>query len=258
MKLLLLIECEKGQFSKLETVLKMIEMRLKQEEDEVWLESNQILPSSFSVENTDSISVIWKQAHNFVEMINGAAKLEMKNWLPAKLKNMQWEDDFGNRKWLPISASVRIFDTHAKVKGYVQMQNSAESMTSSQDRTQVEVEEYHPSALYLAAAGCNESAAKALRLVNRKMDWINLYRILEVISEDVGGYKAIEIRGWANTDKINTFTGSANNSSVSGDDSRHGKIQSGQPKQTMDLREARDFMGQLLRKWLKSKGRKAI
>ena len=251
MKLRILFECPKLQYLKLETVLEATGLRLKQEENEIWLVSSQILPSTFSVEDTEQTSEIWEQVQDLVTVINGAAKLEMQDWSLITLKNMQWEDNSGASEWFPITASVCMFETSEKVR--IQIQKLRVDTIAKQDRTKVKKIEYHSSALYLAAAGSDESVAKALRLINRKMDWTNLYRILDVIQEDAGGYQTIEKQGWTTQKRIKTFTGSANNSSVSGDDSRHGYIQSGQPKQTMDLRKARNFIYQLLRKWLTTK-----
>ncbi len=60
----------------------------------------------------------------------------------------------------------------------------------------------------------DKAIAKALRLCSRDLNWVNLYRIYEVISEDAGGI----------ADKnIQIFKASANNSNVTGDFSRHGK-----------------------------------
>ena len=248
MKLCILIICFEEQYQKLERILELIELQLRREGDKLWLESTQILPPSFSVKETSSISGIWKQARDLVDAINGAAKLTMQNWLPITLKNMQWEDDSGNRKWMPITASGGI------VMGSITVEARIQTLATINTTTHVNVKEIHPSALYLSSAVDDESVAKVLRLINREMDWTNLYRLLEVISEDVGGIKAIVERGWASEKRINIFKRSANNTSVSGDDSRHGKIQSGRlPEQSMELREARHFIDQLLREWLSIK-----
>jgi len=44
----------------------------------------------------------------------------------------------------------------------------------------------------------NEKVAKALRLFGTKEhDWVGLYRLYEVIEEDVGNIKKIAAKNWA-------------------------------------------------------------
>ncbi|WP_173066912.1 hypothetical protein [Sulfurimicrobium lacus] len=97
-----------------------------------------------------------------------------------------------------------------------------------------------------------------MRLFSLDHDWVNLYRIYEVIEEDAkqpGKPKRgwVVKRGWATPDEYDAFTGSANNASVAGDHSRHGKINGGTPQRTMHLDEARHTVQRILRDWLNSK-----
>ena len=91
----------------------------------------------------------------------------------------------------------------------------------------------------------DKTVAKALRLCSRELDWVNLYRIYEVISEDMGGLTGKEIK------KI--FKGSANNSNVTGDYSRHGKMNVGTPEETMRLADAQHLIKLKVREWIYKK-----
>ena len=86
--------------------------------------------------------------------------------------------------------------------------------------------------------------AKALRLCSRELDWVNLYRIYEVISEDIGGLTSKE---------FDIFAGSANNSKVAGDYSRHGKMKEKTPKKTMKLADAQHLIKSKVREWVYGK-----
>jgi hypothetical protein len=69
------------------------------------------------------------------------------------------------------------------------------------------------------------------------------------------GEKNIAAEGWATTDDMNAFRASANNTSVSGDDARHGISKSGCPKKTMRLNEAEHLIEGLTAHWLEYKRR---
>ena len=76
------------------------------------------------------------------------------------------------------------------------------------------VEEIHPAdpvKEWLAIAGKSEAVAKVLRLIaGEVLDWVNLYRILEIIAEDVGGPDAIASAGWATKGSLRLFKHTAN------------------------------------------------
>jgi hypothetical protein len=75
---------------------------------------------------------------------------------------------------------------------------------------------------WIDVALADPSVAKVLRLQSLPIDWVNLYRILEVIQADVGGSKPIRDNGWATKTALDRFEHSTNDPSTSGDQSRHG------------------------------------
>jgi hypothetical protein len=75
---------------------------------------------------------------------------------------------------------------------------------------------------WFTLANGDKAVAKVLRLVNvEEQDFVNLYRILEVILQEVGIDEVCR-RGWATRTAIRQFRKAANNPSVSGDAARHG------------------------------------
>jgi hypothetical protein len=236
----MLIDCQESQISELREILEGTQLETTVENDELWFESDEFLPLTSSAHDTATISEIWKKVREQIAEINGVAIiLNLEAWEPIALKNKQWEDDTGLRRWFPITASTQIF-----------LQDSSALINKRQD---LKAKTLHPATKYLIAAVSDKSVAKVLRLVNRGMDQVNLYRILELIKEDIGGYKQIEANGWASVQEIKAFTGSANNASVSGDDSRHGSIKNELPKKVVNLKEAQHFIDQIMRKWLAQK-----
>jgi hypothetical protein len=101
--------------------------------------------------------------------------------------------------------------------------------------------------------GLRETEANApdvLRLIaTRDLDWATLYKVLEIIQNDVGGDKAIAELGWASRKRLGVFTTSANHPEASGDDARHARMK-GTPTDTMTLAEGRAFLQSLVQAWL--------
>ena len=107
---------------------------------------------------------------------------------------------------------------------------------------------------YFDLGTSNDGIAKVYRLIALKGDdWVNLYRIFELIRDDVGGESEIKALGWASGNKIDLFRGAANHPGVSGDDARHGVLASPPPSRSMDLPQARTFIKGLVHAWLEYK-----
>ncbi len=100
----------------------------------------------------------------------------------------------------------------------------------------------------------DEQVARALRLFGAsEHDWVNLYRLYEVIEDDVRTVDAIVRRGWATKASIKRFKHTANSPSSTGDASRHGKESTSPPSNPMTLPEARALIELIVHSWLKSK-----
>ena len=94
---------------------------------------------------------------------------------------------------------------------------------------------------------------KALRLFGSARDWVDLYRVFEVIESDVGGEKGLVSRGWITRKLASLFTSTANNPAAIGDAARHGHSNQPPPARPMTLTEARELIRRLLESWLQTK-----
>lgn len=105
-------------------------------------------------------------------------------------------------------------------------------------------------------SAANAAIAKVLRLLCAPdaMTWVGLYRIHEVIEEDVGGQRKLEKQGWCSAEDLRRFRHSANSVQVGGDQSRHGKEPQVPPKNPMTLAEAEAYAKYIVQAWLTSKG----
>lgn len=95
----------------------------------------------------------------------------------------------------------------------------------------------------------NKKVSKIFRLTSMEWDWVNMYRIYEVIQSDVGK----KTNEWISGTDLERFKHSANSVEVAGDASRHGKEKTQPPKNPMEIKEAKILMRGLVTAWLDSK-----
>jgi len=119
-----------------------------------------------------------------------------------------------------------------------------------------QVHEFHQADIipdWIAITEKNENVAKVLRLFGvGSYDWVDLYRIYEIIGDDMGGSNNIVNKQWATKKTIVRFTHTANSPDASGDRSRHGKGESA-PKDPMTIAEAKSFVENIIHNWIRSK-----
>lgn len=92
-----------------------------------------------------------------------------------------------------------------------------------------------------------------LVLVGEPPSWPALYKILDVIEEDVGGERALERIGWVPARDLRRFTRSANAIENTAKGGRHARsdYRLGDPSQAMELREASAMIEHLVQRWLR-------
>lgn len=114
-----------------------------------------------------------------------------------------------------------------------------------------------PRALVLFNLAAKDNAvAKVLRLLSAAevMTWVGMYRLYEVVEEDVGGQHQLEKKSWGSPEDLKRFKHSANSVEVGGDSSRHGKEAQTPPKNPMSLAEAEAYCRYIVQAWLAYKG----
>ena len=91
---------------------------------------------------------------------------------------------------------------------------------------------------------------KVLRLRNSEaLEWVDLYRIFEVIESDVGKNRCTN-NGWIANEDLKLFKHTANSVEAAGDMARHGKEPNKPPKNPMQLQDARTIIDDLINHWL--------
>lgn len=114
-----------------------------------------------------------------------------------------------------------------------------------------------PRTVMIAQLALSDSyVAKAMRLLAAPdhKSWVGMYRIHEVIEDDVGSEQELKKRGWGSSQDLKRFKHSACSVAVAGDSARHGKETSQPPKHPMSLDEAAAYLNYILQSWLSSKG----
>jgi hypothetical protein len=99
----------------------------------------------------------------------------------------------------------------------------------------------------------DEAVEKVFRLFGLQHDWVGLYRIYEVIENDVGGSNFITSNHWATKSSLKSFKHTANSPKAIGDNARHGKEPNAPPPKPMLFSEARALIETLVHHWLRAK-----
>ena len=218
MKLLILIENPEKDLEKIQHALRSFDCSFVVEEGRIIIKTS-ILVGEINLNDNSAISKVWEDVKDFIDIINGSAIVEGFSMSPVNLHYVKYIDADGDSKFLPNIGNM--YAVLPALRG-----------------GEPDISKYIPLSFK------HKTVAKALRLCSRDLDWVNLYRIYEVISEDVGGPNSKEIR---------VFKGSANNSNVTGDQSRHGKMNIGTSEKTMRLADAQHLIKSKVREWVYNK-----
>lgn len=111
-----------------------------------------------------------------------------------------------------------------------------------------EIDQAGPIPEFIATSQHEENVATVLRLLgDHPKDWVNLYRILEVVEDDVGGIPKIAKKGWGTKKAIKLFKRTANYVA------RHKDKKIKQPKNPMTPSEAESLIKTIINSWIQSK-----
>lgn len=93
-----------------------------------------------------------------------------------------------------------------------------------------------------------------LALCAGEPSFVNLYRITEMVIDDVGGQAALDGLGWVPRAERRRFFQTANSLDAVGMEARHGTRSVPSPATPMTLEEATELVHSLVEHWLDSKG----
>jgi len=189
------------------------------ENEKVVITTSSLVDGEVDLSDNTAVSGIWDRVKEFINIINGSSIVEGISKEQVVLDNITYEDCNSHKQHLNNIGNIHIV---------------LPSLTGGKSN----VSELIPLALK------DNAVAKVLRLCSRELDWVNMYRIYEVVQEDMGRMPNKELK---------VLKGMANLSSVSGDEARHGKLNVDTPKKTMHLADAQHLIKKTISEWLHSK-----
>jgi len=182
------------------------------------------------------------RAKALLDLVNGAATLAVESRTPVAIKGV-------HRRYADGRRDVAMF---AEIEGRCRVLASAS--VAHLDGT---VETFRPGDLirdWVKLASTDQAVAQALSaLSSRPADWVNLYRLLEIVQSECRGSNKIVAKGWATKKAVDLFKHTANSPGATGIDSRHGKQSTSPPRNPMPLPEARSLVVCIVQAWLREK-----
>jgi hypothetical protein len=182
-----------------------------------------------------------KRAEEILSLLNGTAKLAL-----------------GTQQLLILDAVVKVSDDGKKVtvRFLSDTMYGRSSTSTSLKTTDGKVQITHPAdpiPVWIKTAQINNTVATVFRLIGASaLNWIDLYKVYEIIESDVGGKDKIADNGWATKGQIKLFTQTAQAY-------RHGKLKNYKPpKKPMTLSEAESLIKRILRSWLRAKSETSV
>ncbi len=185
---------------------------------------------------------VLKEGRELLSVINGAAKLQDPGFGKVDVCGVAYLDDEGKIHQYILAESI-VSDWKGRSRASVHAVDAdgnplPDGPTLLETRTKL--------------ASMDKAVKRALRMWSAfAHDWVNLYKILEVVEADVGSQ--IMKGGWATGAEVECFKHTANSYLATGDDARHAHTRQAPPKRPMSIQEAEGLIRSVLISWLESK-----
>jgi hypothetical protein len=192
----------------------------------------------------DDAGAVRQKAEELVAVLNGASRLALDSIQSIRVGAVYRRREDGKR-------DIFVFPEPAVIRF------RAFAPTVKLTHADGSVEEFHPADPVKQWAGValkSDAVTNVFRIIaGGTLDWVNLYRVLEVVGSDVGGLDAIDANGWATKSSMRLFKYTANSPGALGLDARHGAETTQPPKHPMTISEARALVNSIVHAWLRSK-----
>ena len=182
-------------------------------------------------------------ARRLIELMNGAAKIFINGYEPVSPTGEIIEVvDSEERRHVILQADTG----HFRIRG-----KALRPVISSDGR---DIEGKKPTEIIdlLRKAIGNPRIADVLHFQSLEQTWSNLYKVYELVSEDIGTKNVKKI---VEKDRIKRFTATAQSRDLIGDDARHAirKYKGPGKLPEMTLSEAKQLIADLLKAWISEK-----
>jgi hypothetical protein len=183
-------------------------------------------------------------AESLLPLINGVAKVHFGDADPVKLGNVSRIYPDGHRD---------VFAFMSATAGGRARVFAALTVTTRNGEVVAPVPGTTIGSRLEVARRCPE-VSLALRFFASSPNWFDLYKVSELIEQDVGNVRGIVGKGWCNKADFDHFTASANNYHATGSSARHARLDwRPMNRPAMTLQEAEDFIRGLLDNWIRLK-----
>ena len=192
----------------------------------------------------DESADVRQKAEDIIAVLNGASRLALDATQPIRLGAVYRRREDGRRDifLFPEPLLIRFRAVSPTVK------------VSHPDGT---LEEFHPAdpvKQWATLALSNDAVADVFRILAAgTLDWVSLYRIFEIIREDVGDLDSIASKGWPTLASMKLFKHTANSPAAVGRDARHGAQTTQPPTKPMTISKARALINSIIHAWLRAK-----
>jgi hypothetical protein len=178
--------------------------------------------------DTNTVSGI---ADSFLEKINGILKLKFQGFNFIALDSLfVFEDEQGISKIATMLTTL----------------SGRGDLTAIANNTDEEIENQNNQIEGLIN---NSIATEVFHFYSHPTSWINLYKIYEIIRDNIGDKRIIQI---LSKNELSRFTGTAQSREQIGDDARHASKKFLGHSQPMTIEEANDLIKKLITKWVEA------
>ena len=213
---------------------------LRSPEHTVIEENSSYYLKSSDFDSLSSADEVRERAIAIIDMLNGAMKLHIHNFRGVFEDGVTIIKEDGSRHH-----SVYLGGTiAARVKASATVTTSNGTQQIAPQPSDVES--------WLSLAKGDKAVADALHFF-RENTWISLYKVYEIIRDDVGKNDVIIGNGWVTRKELSRFNYTAQSRAALGDAARHAAKKFQPPPKPMPFHEADSLIRGVLLSWFRSK-----
>ena len=214
---------------------------MAESEPAITRQNDDFVLTSKALNAMEDVGAAWKMADELCVHLSGVATLVL-----------------SSRKQITASSLALVAPdgtqtAHVRASSTVRLRSIATITLTVGDSDPVSIRQADEVAGFLGLAAY-ENVAKVFRLLARHpTSWSDLYKIYELIKEDLGSDSDLIATGWTTKARLDLFRRTANHPDAAGDDARHGTSNAATPSEPMTLSEGSSYIRSILHPWLASK-----
>jgi len=207
-------------------------------------QGKQFLLSSDELNAIEDVQAARALAVRLIEQISGAARHCIQSCTPIRFAGLARRRPDGSRQIFLFAESIICTSTAGPITVVLRHADGSEEVHRSADAVRE----------LLEIARHDRNVATVLSLQSEgKTDWVNLFRIYEVVEDDCQGQMGIQRRRWASRNETSLFCQTAQSRGAIGNEARHAKETKPPPVNPMSHDHAKTLIARIVDAWLQSK-----